>query len=90
METHILYIVTFLRKSCCFLDNVENYCRAGVVTVTIWRMCIACWIPKATNSNSGYVILIDLSLQQWLHELASMLRNTYIACIFKYCTTYEV
>ena len=24
--------------------------------VTIWRMRIACWIPKATNTHSEYVI----------------------------------
>jgi len=26
--------------------------------VTIWRMRIACWITKATNTRSEYVILI--------------------------------
>jgi hypothetical protein len=44
----------------------------------IWRMRIACWVPKATNTNLEYVLLIALSLQQWLHERASMLRYTYI------------
>jgi hypothetical protein len=24
---------------------------------TIWRMCIACWIPKDTNKHLDYVIL---------------------------------
>jgi len=58
--------------------------------MTIWSMCIACWIPKATNSHTGYVILLPLSLQEWLHERASVLPNTYIALIFKYCTPHEV
>ena len=35
---------------------------------TIWRMDIACWIHKATNTHSEYVILIVFSLQQRLHE----------------------
>ena len=26
--------------------------------MTIWRMHIACWIPEATNSHTGCVILI--------------------------------
>ena len=26
--------------------------------MTIWRMRIACWIPKATNTHSECVILI--------------------------------
>jgi len=29
IKTHILYSVTFLRKSCRSWDNVEKYCRAG-------------------------------------------------------------
>jgi hypothetical protein len=39
----------------------------------------AYWIPKATDTNSEYVILIALPLQQWLHERVSMLRYTYTA-----------
>jgi len=48
----------------------------------MWRMRIACWIPKVTNTHSEYVILIAFKLQQWLHESASMLRYTYIAFLF--------
>ena len=47
----------------------------------IWRMCIAYWIPKATNTLSEYVTLIAFPLQQWLQERASMLRYTCIACL---------
>ena len=50
--------------------------------MTIWRMRIVCWITKATNTHSEYVILITFPLQQWLHERPSMLRHTYIACIY--------
>jgi len=49
--------------------------------MTIWRMRIAFWIIKATNTHSQYVILIAFPLQQWLHERASMLRYMYIACL---------
>ena len=49
--------------------------------MAIWRMRIACWIPKATNTHSGCVILIAFPLQQWLHEHVLMLRFTYIACL---------
>jgi len=48
--------------------------------MTIWRMRIARWIPKAKNTQSQYVFLIAFPPQQWLHELAWMLRYTYIAC----------
>jgi len=50
--------------------------------MTLWRMRTAGWIPKATNTNSEYAIFIAFPLQQWLHECASLLRYTYIACIF--------
>jgi len=23
--------------------------------MTIWRLCIACWIPKATNTHTQFV-----------------------------------
>jgi hypothetical protein len=49
--------------------------------MTIWRMRIACWIPKATNTRTGCVILIAFPLQQWFNERASMLRYTHIACL---------
>jgi hypothetical protein len=49
--------------------------------MTLWRMCIACWVPKATNTLSEHVILIAFPLQQWLHDRASALGYTYIACL---------
>jgi hypothetical protein len=39
----------------------------------IWRMRIARWIPKATNTHSEYVILIAFRLLQWLHGEADNL-----------------
>jgi len=50
--------------------------------MTIWRMCIACWINKAPDIHSEYVVLKALSPQQWLHEGKSMLRYTYRATLF--------
>ena len=47
----------------------------------IWRMRIACWIPKSTKIHSEYVILIAFPLQQWLHEHVSLLHYTFIACL---------
>jgi hypothetical protein len=59
-----------------------KFVEAGVPSMTIWRMCIACWILKDTKTHSEYVIIIALPLQQWLHERASLLHYTYIACLF--------
>ena len=49
--------------------------------MTIWRKRTACWIPKATDTHSQYVMLLAFPLQQWLHDRFSMLRYTYIAYI---------
>jgi len=34
----------------------------------MWRMRIACRIPKDTSTHTEYVILNAFNLQQWLHE----------------------
>jgi hypothetical protein len=52
--------------------------------MTVRRMIIACWIPNATNTHLQYVILIAFPLRQYLHEPASMLRSTSIACLVFY------
>ena len=49
------------------------------------RMRFACPIAKAAEKSLLYLILIDFSLQQWLREHASVLRCTYIVCLF-YCS----
>ena len=49
--------------------------------MTLRRMRIACCTTKATNTHSQYVILIAFQQQKWLHERASMLSYTYIACL---------
>ena len=65
---------------------MENYSRAGQDTVdnVMWRMHIARWIQKATNTLSEYVIILLCPLQQWLKERPSFLRYTYIACLVTY------
>jgi hypothetical protein len=47
--------------------------------MTIWRMRFACWIPKATDTQSEYVIFIAFPLQQWQCYRASVFPYTYIA-----------
>jgi hypothetical protein len=49
--------------------------------MTVWLMHIACWVTKATDTRSEYVILIAFPRQQWLHERDSLLGYTYIACL---------
>jgi len=62
----------------------KKYCRAGQSEMTIWYTRIACAVSKATSAHSQYVILIAFSLQEWLHERASMLRSCVhcMSCFF--------
>jgi hypothetical protein len=55
----------------------KNLVERGRPQMAIWRMRIAYWITKATNTHSEYTILIAFPLQQWLRERTSMLRYTY-------------
>ena len=50
--------------------------------MTIRRMCIACCIPKSTNTHSEYVILIAFPVQQWLDESMSMLLYLTLPVMF--------
>jgi hypothetical protein len=72
-------INVFFRKPRHLWDNVEKYCKTGQATYdnTTWRMRIARWIPKATNTHLEYEILIAFPLQQWLHERAPKLPQSY-------------
>jgi hypothetical protein len=47
----------------------KNIVERGRPQMTIWRMRTACWIPKATNTHSEYVIRIAFPQQQWLYQL---------------------
>jgi hypothetical protein len=47
-KTHFIFS-NFFRKSCRFWDKVKK------TQMNIWRMRIACWIPKATNVLSEHV-----------------------------------
>jgi len=53
MKTRILRPVTFSsRKSCLFEVMCKNILQLGGLQMAIWRMSIACWIPKDTNPHS--------------------------------------
>jgi hypothetical protein len=49
--------------------------------MTTWHMQVACWVPKATNAHSEYLILSDFPQQQWLDECTSMLSYMYVSCL---------
>ena len=46
-------------------------------------MRIACLIPKSTDTHLQYVIITAFPLPQRVHEGASILRYSYVACLFE-------
>jgi hypothetical protein len=70
---------------------VKHYVRVGQVTADniIKRMRIACWITKATDKHSEYVIATAFPWQQWLRERVAMLRYKYIACTVRLVVTHR-
>jgi len=80
----ILFSVTFFfRKSCLFKNNVKkNVVEPGRPQISIWRVCIECWIPKsAKKKHSEYARSSVFPLQHWLHECSSVSRYTYIVSL---------
>jgi hypothetical protein len=61
-------LINVFPKLCRLRDNVKKYGSANQATDNniIWRMHLACWVNKATDTHSEYIILIDFSRQQWL------------------------
>jgi len=64
LETHILTPNnSFFFENLAFYEIMWNkIVELGRPQMTIWRMRITCWIPKATNTHSGCVILIAFPL----------------------------
>jgi len=61
----MLYSVTFLDNPAVYEITWKNTVELGSSQMTIRRMRSACWLPKATNTHSEYVIIITFELQQW-------------------------
>jgi hypothetical protein len=83
-KTHILYSITFSRKSCCLWDNVENCGRARQATDDniMWRMRIAWWITKPriqTHTHNMWYVL-PFHGNQLYHRL----RLSCLSCLYQY------
>ena len=62
-ENQNTFHVQYFLFSRALSDNVEKSVQPDRPQVTIWRMCIACWISKATGTHIEYVVLIAFPLQ---------------------------
>ena len=82
-NTHFIFNNFFFsRKWCRLRDNAKKILNSLAGRRWQYDACpLHCWIPKATNTLSEYVIFIAFPLQQRLHESSSTLRYAYIACL---------
>ena len=89
IKTHILCSITvfflflffFSENRAVYEIMWRNMAQPGKPQMATRRMRIAGLAPKATETYSEYVILITLSLQQWIHELATLVRCTYSSVV---------
>jgi len=84
IKTYIVCLITFFCKWCHLQDDVEKHGTARQATDDniIWRIQIASWTTKATNTHSEYVTLIAFPIKQWLCECALISSYMCITCIF--------
>ena len=53
IKTHVLYSVTFFfRKSAVYRIMWRETVEPSRPQMTVWRMRVECWIPKATNTST--------------------------------------
>jgi hypothetical protein len=52
IKTHILCSVTFSENRAVYEIMWESIVERGWPQMTIWRMRVACWISKATNTQT--------------------------------------
>jgi hypothetical protein len=65
IKTHFMFNNFFFPQNGRHLwDNLEKYCTAGQGTDDCVAHCIACWIPKATDTHSEY-IQVDHCIHGW-------------------------
>ena len=63
IEMHTLYSIIYSEN-----HAVEKYVRTKQATDVNVTRRFMCWITKATDAHSEYVILIAFPRQQWLRE----------------------
>ena len=72
-NTHFVFSNFFSENGALYELRWKNILDRGRSQMTIWRMRISCWVPKATNTYSENALLIDFPLQHLWHKISSML-----------------
>ena len=54
-NTHLMFSDLSSENRALYEITLKNIVERGRPQMTMWRMCIACWIPKSTDTHSQYV-----------------------------------
>ena len=65
-NTYFMFNNYFFENHAVYEMMWKNILELGRSQMTVWHMPIACWVTKATDTHSVYVILISSPRQQWL------------------------
>jgi hypothetical protein len=78
---HTLHLQYFVSKNCAICEvMLKNNVQPDWSQITIWHTHIACWITKATDTYSEFLILIASPLQRWLSE-THLNVTLYVSCL---------
>jgi hypothetical protein len=78
-NTHFIFNKFFSENCAVYEIMWKNMVQPEKPQKRIWRMHTACWITKATDTLSEYVIHIAFPWQHWLDE------RTSILCLYVHC-----
>jgi len=74
IKTHVVFNKLFPENSAVCEKMWKILLQTHRPQITILRMRIARWIPKAIDTHLEYVVFTALSLQQWKNYRSSLLR----------------
>jgi len=69
-ETNFVFSNFFVENRAVYEIMWKDIVKRGRPQMTIWRKCIACWVPKVTDTYPEYITLIAFPLQPYVHEPA--------------------
>jgi hypothetical protein len=60
----------------------KNLVHSDIAQMTVWRILIACWTPKPTNTHSEYVITIFFFTETMVTR--PRYNVLYVRCLFSF------
>ena len=80
IKTHFMFSNFGFENRAVYEVMWESSVQPDRPQMTVLRMRIPCWVPRAANVHWEYAILIAFPRQQWLRERASKFRF-YVHCL---------